>query len=371
MKIEVLIVIKSKGKKDISAILSSMNIDSDARVAVYHYNGAKEEQLDYKGHKVCVHYIAAGTKMAAYNELLKLTDADVVLFADPTQKFVSGYRGQIESAFALYPKRDGILFGAKKDGKRIGTKEVRRHSFSALCMKTSVLHERDMAFIDIDNETYNEGATDVFRHEFVAWPSRCVGKIRPILVNGEPLTIDEANCAFYDSHRLGVLWLVTSFVRFLRLDKEKRGSLKNYLKEARIGNRDYLFKGYGKRNIPIKENPFPFVMSLISMVGFAVQLVLSLLIVFTEVQYIPIWVSLIFLVLFAVIYAFTLSKTHDVKVVLASGFIISLASFGGGLATFLLLNVSWTMAVYGALICSMAVGGLAYCFAPRQLNRAA
>ena len=366
MKIEVLIAIKSKGKKDISAILSSMNIGSDARVAVYHYNGAKEEKLDYKGHSVCIHYIVAGTKMAAYNELLKLADADVILFADPTQRFVSGYGGQIESAFTLYPKCDGVLFCAKKDGKRVGMKEARRHSFSALCMKAAVLHERGMAFTDMGDEAYNEGAADVFRHEFVAWPSRCAGKIENILTNDVPLECDEISCAFYDSHRLGILWPAASLIRFIRLDKKLSGTLRSHFRKARTGHRAYLFRGYEEENAPIKGNLLPFAVSIISMLGFAAQMVLSLLIVFTETQYIPIWVSLIFLVLFAIIYAFASSRAHNANAILANGIAISLTSFGVGLATYLFAGASWAMSIYGAFICLVVVFGLVYCFAPRR-----
>ena len=371
MKIEVLIAIKSKGKKDISAILSSMNIDSDARIAVYHYNGAKEEKLDYKGHTVCVHYIAAGTKMAAYNELLRLTDADVVLFADPTQRFVSDYGDQIESAFTLYPKCDGMLFGAKKDGKRVGVKEARKHSLSALCMKVTVLREREMAFIDVDDEAYNEGAANAFRHEFVSWPSRCVGNSETILKNDDSIEKDVMNYAFYHSHRLGILWPAASLIQFFRLDKKKRGTLRAHLKEAGAGHRAYLFRGYEEENKPIKENPLPFAVSVISMLGFSIQLILSLLIVFTEVQYIPIWVSLIFLVLFAVIYAFASPKVRNAKVIFVSRITIGMVSFAGALVTYLSMNISWAMSIYGAFICFAVVIGLAYCFVlPRRGRRA-
>ena len=369
MKLEVLIAIKSQGKKDINAILSSMNIDSFARIAVYHYNGSKEEQIDFKGHLVHIYYIAEGTKVAAYNALLKLTDADVALFADPTTKYAPGYSNIIESAFDASPRCDGALFGASKEGKRVGVREVRKHSFSALCMKTNVLRERGISFIDLDDGAYDEGVINVFRHECVAWPSRCIGKGTQILTKDEPLICDEANMAFYDSHHIGTMWPCASLIRHTKQDKKKRLSLRAHINEARKGHRADLFWGYEGENKPIKENPFPFVISLISMLGLAVQLVLSLLIVFTEVQYIPIWVSLIFLVLFVVIYAFASPKTHNAKAIRLTGIAAGIASFAGALTTYLLMNVSWAMSVYGAFICLAVVLGVMYCFSLAHIGR--
>ncbi len=368
MKIEVLMAIRSKGKKDINAILSFINLDSDARIAIYHYNGVKEERLNYNGHTVNVHYIADGTKMAAYNSLLSLTDAGVVLFADPTQKLITGYQQVIENAFEEKPKCDGILFGAGKEAKRVGSKEVFKHSFAGLCMKTSVLRERELTFIDMDDETFNEGVISVFRSDFVVWPSRCFGRMDPILLNDAPIELDETNHAFYDTHRIGIAWSFMSFGRYLKQDKRKR-SFKDHLKDARAGYHAYLFRGYEEENKRIKENPLPFIISVISLLGLAIQLVLSLLIVFTEVQYIPIWVALVFVVLFAVIYAFAAPKVHNAKAILINGVSVGLASFAAALITYLTMKVSWAMSIYGAFICLVVVLGVMYCFAAPRFKK--
>ncbi len=368
MKIEVLMAIRSKGKKDINAILSSINLDSDVRIAIYHYNGAKEERLSYNGHTVNVHYIADGKKMGAYNTLLGLTDAGVVLFADPTQKFITGYQQVIENAFEEKPKCDGILFGAGKEAKRVGSKEVFKHSFTGLCIKTSVLRERELTFIDIDDETFNEGVISVFRNDFVAWPSRCFGKADPIILNDEPIQLDEINRTFYDTHRIGIAWPFLSLGRYLKKDKKKR-SFKDHLRDARAGHHAYLFRGYEEENKRIKENPLPFVIMVMSLLGLAIQLVLSLLIVFTEAQYIPIWVALVFVVLFAVIYAFAAPKVHNAKAILINGISIGAVSFAAALITYLAMKVSWAMAIYGAFICLVVVLGVIYCFAPPRAKK--
>ena len=367
MKIEALIAIKSKGKKDIPAILSSMNIDSDARIAVYHYNGAKEEKLDYKGHSVCVHYIAAGTKMAAYNELLKLSNADVVFFAEVTDKFVQDYQSIIGPCFAKHPRCDGVLFGVEKDDLRIGIKMAKRYSFSALCMKISALQERRLAFIDVDDEAFDAGAIDVFRHEFVAWPSRCAGSSEVLSRNDGFLTRDEASDAFYDTFRIGAGWSLASLCRFFR--RKHGSSLRAHFKKACAGHEAFLLGNYEKENEPIRKNPFPFVILLISMLGLAVQLSLSLLIVFTEVQYIPIWVALIFAIVFAAIYTFALPKVHNAKAVIANGLAIGAASFIGALVTYLCMGVSWAMSIYGAFICLVVVLGMVYCLAPSKVRK--
>ncbi len=367
MKIEVLMAIRSKGKRDIHAILSSIKLQTDARIAIYHYNGARQETLDYEGHVVNVHYLATGEKLNAYNKLLRLTDADIALFVEPSEKLALNYGSVIADAFVSNPKCDGIVFGFSATGRRLKYNDVERCLLGNMCFKISAINNRGLSFESIAGRVFEAASFEVFKRSFLAWPAKVFGVEEPILTSGLSSAFDEKNHVYLDAYQHGILWPMLSLVRYWSKPKKYRPSLSLHLREASTGYQAYLFRGY-EENERIGGSLLPYAVCVISLLGLATQTVLSLLIVFTEVQYIPIWVSLVFLVFFAVIYAFVAPKVRNPKFIFITGLSVGLTSFIVSLVTYLLMKVSGPMATYGAFICAVVIVGITYCFAPSRLR---
>ena len=369
MKIEVLIAIRSKGKKDILAALDSIGLMSDALVYVYHYNGTKKDSFRFGNHNVTVFYGGARTKIEAYNWLLLNAGGDYISFLDLSDRLLEGYANHLTSIIQRNLTADGVLFSCSKEIKRVRSTMVKNVILSNLWMKKETVKQRGLAFIDVYDPHYFSGSTQLFVKDFTAWPSRCVGTVKPATTSVKGDCLDTANYGFFDARRFGYLWPLICFARFSHANKEEPIQFKPFFLAYRRGYLAYAYRGFENENKPLKLFIFPFIVSCIAMVGLATQLVLSLLIVFTEVQYIPIWVSLTFIVSFAVTYALASPRIHNVKAILINGFSTAALSFVVGFLTFLALGVSWAMSLYGAFICGTIIAGLTYCFAPRRIKR--
>ena len=364
MRIEILIAIQSEGKKDIRAILSSIGLASDAIIYVYHYNGSKEGQLDFNGHSVMVVYGPAETKIAAYNVLLNIVSGDCFLFVEPTERLVDGYPMLIESALTSNSKTDGIVFGCQCATKRVKYRSRNSLSLSNLCIRSNFVRSRAASFIDPKDKSCFLGSVQSFVRDCLAWPARFAGVSQTILGKTSNPSLSAIDHGFVDSHIFGMLWPFFFVWRFLRADRKERDGFWAYFRKYRQGHSLYVHQGHVAACEPVKNNLPAFVISCISLTGFATQVVLALLIVFTEVQYIPIWVSLIFLALFGLAYAVSSIKVHNNKALRINTASISVAALIAGLVTYLAMGVSWAMSLYGALICFAVILIVVYCFWP-------
>ena len=369
MKVETLIAIRSDGKKDISSILSYVGLESDALIYVYHYNGEKAEHFIHNGHQVRVCYGPITTKIGAYNSLLAQSNGDVLLFVEPTERLTPGYFNMIEGALADDSKADGVLFGYSKETKRVRFKFDQHQTLAHLCLRKDAVKSINLSFVETGDPAFFDGPVQVFVQDCLSWPLRFIGKTDSLVVPRETPVIDVKNMAFRDARRFGVFSMFLCLPRFAAQKRSERRPVSLFFSDYWEGRRAYLYQGMKSENQPLKKNLLPFVVSCIALLGLATQLVLALLIVFTETQYIPIWVSIIFLIVFVLAYAFSAPKVHNIRATLINGFSAAVAAFLASLITYLSMNASWALSAYGAFVCLAAVLGIMYCFMPSRIAR--
>ena len=342
------------------------SLESDAYVACYGEEPSSEEAT-LNGHKIHIETVPYKEISLLRNALLEKLPGGYFFFADKDDVLASGYPKVIEDSFASSPRASGIAFGMGHETKRLKTKELLVHGLNGIAFPSEIVKARNVCFLRDGSSTESESASgDCFLFDNGCWPSIIAGKRHTILLQENkgdaPSVLPKAS--FFYSHAFGVLWWLIYLAKQNKLRKKSGVSFKEFWFQGFQGHRSYLRKGMPLNDD--KGNTLAFVVSIVALVGLAVQSVLSLVVTFTETQYIPIWVSLVFLAIFAVAYAIALPKVRPIKNILITTSAVTVAVIAGCLVVLLCLKVNVYLSIFGAFLCACLTIGITYCFLPHS-----
>ena len=297
------------------------------------------------------------TKAAVRNALIKTTRAEFVLFIDERVNWIDGAKETLLSFLENHPQTSVFAYAQKQEGK------VHRSNVYGLPLFSFVFRREDLLARGIwfhglvKERDYLPAIECCFIRDALSWPARFVVMSHPIVNEAQTLKeMNMANVAYFRTHCFGPLWWLPVGIK-----GEKRFSPKG----GWAGHTEYLAQWLGlekKKTVPL--GVMPFVISLIALFGAVSQAALALVITFTETQYIPIWLSLLFIALFVVIYAFSVRKVGRPNYLMLAGVGTALLSVVALLIALLCLHVSPALSVFGGILCAVFSIGLVYCLRP-------
>ncbi len=326
------------------------------------------QEADVNGHKVVFDVLPLCETSALRNALLENVHEGYLFFADIRDSLVTGYAQRIEDAFVKYPRAAGIAFGCLED-KRLKVKQAREHGIKGAAFPIAAIKSKGITFLRDGVKEIDSACCDCFLFDNACWPSTLMGLKEEVIVSKQiEQETDLSRDAYYYSHAYGILWWLFYWLKNHSYKKEQNMKFRPFWGMGYRGHRDYL-----RRGIPLDEgkgSTLAFVISIISLVGLATQAILSLVVTFTETQYIPIWVSLIFLVVFAVAYAFSMPKVRPLRNVIIVTAAVAVASIIGCMIPLLCLGVNVYLSIFGAFLVTCLVIGITYCFMPSAADLA-
>ena len=362
MKIALLVSLRDIEPSVALERLCALPLQSDAIALV---QGAEQESHviehvdDHIVELVFATYIDEGK---AHNDLLAYCDADVVAFHSLGEDLNPDYAALIERAFAHCPKAQSICFGEETEKKHLPYRKLMAFGLGNVAFRTQAVAERGISFLEGRIQESKEAIELAFLYDLNAWPNRTF-LYSEHLVSSVPTALSARDQGFVSTYRFGVLWLASFYAIVKRRDAARFPSAKEYCREGFSGHRDALSRYLvGEEKPKSKENLFFVSIAIISLLGMASQGILSLRTVFAEIMYIPIWISLVFLTVFAVIYALVAPRLYRQRLVFWWGLGIGLLSTIACLVTLLFSGVNPYMSIYGALLEFVLVFGLVFCF---------
>lgn len=362
--IDFTILVACKGKTKEEILGSPLVLSTRSNTIICNIGEADSEETETVGDPQLTIINNSRSDWAyARNLLINRVSTKLFMFAGLGTALADDYDSAIDSRISQIDKYGAICFGIQtKSFKRCKPTELFGHGIEGIVFNTESVTSRELIFPFSSLSGEGRESVDCFLHDASLWPSTVYPVAEPIFTKDPERTFNQGiqSAAYLNSHRFGILWW---FPLLKKSDSNGNVSLKQRLSAGLEGHRAYLRKELGADAVENRpNNVLALVISIISMVGIAVQSILSLLVTFTETQYIPIWLSLLFLVIFVILFAIFVAKVTRKAPLFIATVITAIATGVGCITTLVCLGVNGYLATFGAFICVTLIFGLLYCF---------